>query len=146
MIRLLVITVTFMLLGPIVPGLVFLIASSIGGLFSTGAGAILAGVMYFFFWLPSLYLVYGVPFLLTGVLCALAARFHHLSFLMAMLAGLIAFGLYLAGRYLLFGTLAEADRIIGPGAWSGVGAVAGLVAVGILPCWWIVRDRPTRWV
>lgn len=146
MIRLFVIISTFLLLGPIVPGLLYFVVFSFVGLFSMGPGAILAGLMYFFFWLPSLYLVYGVPFLLTGILCALAARFYHLSLLAALLAGAAAFGLYLGTRYLMFGTLIEPDKIIGPGAWSGAAAVAGQVAVSVLPCWWLVRDRPTRWI
>ncbi len=146
MIRPLVITVTFMLLGPLVPGLLFMLMFSIGGLFSMGPGAILAGMMYFFFWLPSLYVVYAAPFLLTGILCALAARFHRLSLLTALLAGAIAFGSYLGIRYLVFGTLNEADKVIGPGAWSSLSTVVGQVAISILPCWWLVRDRPTRWV
>ena len=140
--RSLVIAVTFMLLGPLVPGLLFLI----GGLFSTAPDAIHAGMMYFFFWLPSLYVVYAAPFLLTGILCALAARFHRLSLLAALVSAAVAFGLYLGVRYLMFGTLMEADKIIGQGAWSGVGPVVGQVAVSVLPCWWFVRDRPTSWV
>lgn len=146
MTRSLVIAITFMLLGPLVPGLLYVLMYSIGGLFSMGPGAILAGLMYFFFWLPSLYVVYAAPFLLTGIVCALAARFHRLSLLTALVSAAVAFGLYLGVRYLMFGTLMETDRIIGPGAWSGMGAVVAQVAVSVLPCWWFVRDRPTSWI
>jgi hypothetical protein len=144
MTRSLVIAITFMLLGPLV--LLFMLMFSTAGIFTMGPGAILAGLMYFFFWLPSLYLVYGLPFLLTGILCALAARFHRLSFAAALASAAIAFGLYLGARYLMFGTLVETDKIIGQGAWSGVAPVIGQVAVSVLPCWWLVRDRPTSWI
>jgi hypothetical protein len=144
--RSLVIAMTFMLLGPLVPGLLYVLIYSIGGLSSMGPGAILAGMMYFFFWLPSLYVVYAAPFLLTGIICALAARFHRLSLAAALVSAAVAFGLYLGVRYLTFGTLMEADKIIGQGAWSGVAPVMGQVAVSVLPCWWFVRDRPTSWL
>ena len=146
MTRPLIIAITFMLLGPLVPGLLFVLIFAISGLFSMGLDALLGGLTHFFWWLPSLYVVYGPPFLLTGIVCALAARFHRLSLLAALLSGAIAFSLYLGIRYLMFGTLEEADKVIGPGAWSGVGIVVGLVTVSVLPCWWIVRDRPTRWM
>jgi hypothetical protein len=146
MTRSLVIAITFMLVGPLVPGLLFVLMFSTAGIFTMGPGAIFAGLMYFFFWLPSLYVVYALPFLLTGILCALAARFHRLSLLAALASAAIAFGVYLGVRYLMFGTLMEADKIIGHGAWAGVGSVIAQVAVSVLPCWWLVRDRPTRWI
>jgi hypothetical protein len=104
MTRSLVIAITFMLLGPLVPGPLSMLMFSTAGTFTMGPGAILARMMYFFFWLPSLYLVYALPFLLTGILCALASRFHRLSLLAALASAAIAFSLYLGVRYQMFGT------------------------------------------
>jgi hypothetical protein len=146
--RLLAIVVVFTFLGPTVGAMLFVVLFGTVGIITMGPFAIFGGLMYFFWWLPSLYAVYGPPFLLTGLLYALAVRFFApASLLNAVIAGAVGFAVYLGARYGLTGSLAETDKIIGPHAWSEPQSIAGMILIGVVPSWWLVRDRtrPIRW-
>lgn len=138
----------FPLVGPIVGALVFVVLFTVFGIFTMGPGAFLVALMYFVFWLPALYGVFGLPFLLTGVLYALAVRFFAPeSLVTAVFAAAAAFPAYLGARYLIFGTIASGETHLGPNVWADSSA-AIWPAVGVIPCWWLVRDRNsprTRW-
>jgi hypothetical protein len=138
----------FVVIGPIAAPLLFAAFFGTFGMLAMGPAAILVGFMYFFWWLPAVYTVFGPPYLLTGIFYAGAVRlFAPESLLTAMVAGAVAFPAFLGLSYWLTGTfnLAGTTRL-GPDplvdAWSILGFAAGVFA-----CWWLVRHRVTspRW-
>lgn len=146
--RLLAVVMVFALLGPIVWALMFVVLFGTFGMVTMGPAAIFAGLMYFFWWLPSIYAVFGPPFLLAGMLYALAVRvFAPESLVSALIAAIVAFPAYLGVRYWVMGSLDTTGSALGPNALSDLWNVAGLAAMGVVPCWWLVRDRDgrTRW-
>jgi hypothetical protein len=144
--RMLAILLIFPMLGPIVGALVFLVVLTIVGMLTLGLGALLMGPMYLGFWFTSLYVVLGIPFLLTGLLYALAARFFAPeSLLTALVAAGIAFPGYLGALYWTTGTLEISTRALGPGFWSDPWNILNAL-LGTVACWWLVRNRDEpRW-
>lgn len=143
--RLLAIVFVFPLLGPTVGSIFFVLLFGTVGMLSMGPLAIFAGLTYFFWWLPSLYAVYGPPFLLTGLLYALAVRCSApLSLLNALIAAVVAFSAYLGARYVLTGGIVQSDLRLGPNIWGNPGAIAGMILIGVVPSWWLVRERGGR--
>jgi hypothetical protein len=138
----------FVVIGPIAAPLLFAAFFGTFGMLAMGPAAILVGLMYFFWWLPAVYTVFGPPYLLTGILYAGAVRlFAPESLLTAMIAAAVAFPAFLGLSYWLTGTINLAGTTrLGPDPlvdiWSNLGFAAGVFA-----CWWLVRDRATspRW-
>ena len=146
--RLIAIVLVFALVGPIVWALVFVVLFGTFGIVSMGPLAIFAGLVYFFWWLPAIYLHLGPPFLLTGVLYALAVRlFAPQSLVTALLAAAVAFLAYLGVRYWVMGSFDTPGSRLGPSFFSDPWGVAGFAVLGVVPCWWLLRDRDgrTRW-
>jgi hypothetical protein len=97
------------------------------------------GPVYMGFWFTSLYVVFGMPFLLTGVLYALAVRFFApQSVLTALVAAAIAFPSFLDALCWKTGTFEISTRALGPGFWSDPWNVLNVV-LGV--SWSIARDR-----
>lgn len=147
--RLYAIVFVFPLLGPIVGALLFVALFGTVGILTMGPLAIFAGLMYFFWWLPALYGLFALPFLLTGLLYALAVRlFAPQSLVTALAAAIVAFPAYLGARYWIMGSLDTTGSPLGPHPLTDAGGIAGMILVGVVPCWWLVRDRDsarTRW-
>ena len=108
---------------------------------------LLMGPMYLGFWVTSLYVALAIPFLLTGLLYALAVRFFAPeSLLTALIAAGIAFAGYLGALYWRTGTLEIATRALGPGFWSDPWNILNAL-LGTVACWWLVRNRDDpRWL
>ena len=146
--RLIAIVLVFALLGPIVWALIFVVLFGTIGIVTMGPMAIFAGLMYFSWWLPAIYVLLGPPFLLTGVLYAAAVRlFAPGSLVSALLAGAVAFAAYLGAYYWLTGSFDTPSSRLGPSFLADPWSIAWIAVLGVLPCWWLTRDwdRPTRW-
>ncbi len=139
----------FLGVGPAMGAVVFAVFFAVVGFFNMGLGALLAAVFYSAWILPWLYIAFGVPFLFTGIVYAIAAqRYARPSLLMALMVGAGVFTSYLALLY-LFGWLATAGGLAISGAdalttskfLSNLGTLAGAMAIGVVPSWWLVRKR-----
>ena len=155
----------FVLVGPAAGAGLFIIVFAIFGLFSMGLGlfmgssyfamglaALLAPAFYSVWIAPWLYLVLGVPFLLTGIAYAIAARrYARPSLLMALMAGACVFTtsiglLYLSGWQTTFRgvSIPGADAFTIAQFPKNFGMLIGAMVIGVVPSWWLVRDPGAR--
>jgi hypothetical protein len=155
----------FVLVGPAAGVGLFVIGFAIVGLVSMVLGlfldssyfamalvALVAPLPYAVWLLPWLYLVFGGPFLLTGIVYAIAAkRYARPSLLMALMAGAAVFTTGLSIVYLFAGlantfapAILEADASAKSQFLKNVGFLTGAMVIGVVPSWWLVRDPGAR--
>ena len=153
----------FVLVGPAAGAGLIIIAFAVFGLvsmviglfmgssyFAMGLAALLAPPFYAVWILPWLYLLLGVPFLLTGIAYAIAAkRYARPSLLLALMAGACAFttwlGLvYLSGWQATFRGVSIADAFTMSKLLESIGTLTGAMVIGVVPSWWLVRDPGAR--
>ena len=148
----------FAVAGPAACAAAFGVFFAVIGTFNMGPGAWFAGAFYFVWFLPFLYVALAVPFALTGIAYAVAARrFARPSLAVALISGVVVFAACLALLYLggwLAGRSALALRDLNPDDYSlsqlvsNLGASALAIAIGVAPSWWLTRTRgaPLRWI
>lgn len=144
----------FALVGPAAGPFLFALFLAIAGLWNIGPASLVVGAGYFIWFLPFFYVPLAVPFGLTGIAYARAARrLARPSLLVALIAGAVVFVgcialLYFAGwltavaGYELRNT--DEDIYALPTAFSNLGVLTGVMAIGVVPSWWLTRDRSTR--
>jgi hypothetical protein len=142
----------FVAVGPAMGAVLFALVFAVFGVFNMGIGAPLAAVFYSAWMLPWLYFALALPFLFTGIVYAVAARRHaRPSLLVALVAGAGVFTAYLCLLH-LFAMLANAaglletvtDGFTMAEFPSNLATLAGAMAIGVPPSWWLVRDRGAR--
>ena len=134
--------VVFPAIGPAVgAALVSLLFAALGiAALGVGASSTLTG--FFIVFIATIYAVLGPPFLLTGIFYAVAARVTgSQSVVTALLAAAAGFAVYLAGLFLIKGSLSPLGFESGAAALYDL-QVAGMLALpGLFLCWWLVSAR-----
>lgn len=148
----------FALVGPAAGPLLFALFFAIAGLWNIGPASFVAAAGYFIWFLPFFYVPLALPFLLSGVAYAVAARrLERPSLLVALAAGAAVFGALIGLLYLAAGiaTLAgyevpntDEDAYQLLTIVSNLGTLAGVMVIGVIPSWWLARDRtaPLQWI
>jgi len=148
----------FAVVGPAAGPVVFAVFFAVAGLWSIGPGSILAAAGYLLWFLPFFYVPLAAPFLLSGIVYAVAAqRLARPSLLVALVAGLGVFATCIALLYLtawladlagyeLPNTDEDAYQLLT--VVSNLGTLAGVMVIGVIPSWWLTRDRsaPLQWI
>lgn len=139
----------FALVGPAMSAVLFAVVFSVFGYFSMGLGSLFAAIFYAAWITPWLYLALGVPFLLTGIAYAIAARrYARPSLLMALVAaafvntiglGLLCLLDWLSGYSLLGAASFTTSEFL-----KGLGTLCGAMVIGVVPSWWLVRSPGAR--
>lgn len=148
----------FTAVGPAAGPFLFGLFLAVAGLWNLGPGSILAGAAYFIWFLPFFYAALALPFLLTGTFYAVAARrLARPSLLVALITGAVVFWACLAVLYLA-GWIAALAGYELPNtdeeiytlrkALANLATLTGAMAIGVVPSWWLMRDRsaPPRWI
>ncbi len=143
--RMIAIVAVFAGLGPLAGPALMWAAVCIFGIFSLGPGALLMFPLYMMFWMPMLYILYGPPFLLSGIFYAAAARFTGQQTLaMAIMATVAAFALFFGGLLLVTGAVRPVTVVMGSPMTYELGSTTFNTVIGVVVCWWLVRVRKPK--